>query len=85
MNRSNYFIFKNYDMFYFFNFLNNLSGDSLYTVVPIITEKGNPDDPYMVLGRTFLVSKFSLPKTIFHHIHSKNLECLKQLDEIYRI
>jgi hypothetical protein len=80
MNHSNYYHFKNYEMFYFFNFINTLSSDALFTVVPIISIKGNPEDPYMVLGRTFLVSSYSFPKTIFHHIHSTNLEALEQFN-----
>jgi hypothetical protein len=47
-------------MFGCFNFVNCLSSDALYSVIPIITESSNADDPYMVLGRSFVVFKLSI-------------------------
>jgi hypothetical protein len=58
-NKSNYYEFRGFELDNFSNFVNNLDSNSLYNVIPMISSKGNPQDPYIVLSRSILVSKYS--------------------------
>jgi hypothetical protein len=67
-NKSNYFNIRNNDKLSYLNFINSLTSDSLYTVVPILSLTGKPDKLYIVLGRSFLVSSYSSTEVIYEYI-----------------
>jgi hypothetical protein len=75
--KSNYYeINNNFEMEYFYNFITNLDNNSLFTVIPIISIKNNFNEPYMVLGKSILVTRYSSYKLIHHDIYSKYLKSL---------
>jgi hypothetical protein len=54
------------------DFLFHLKGDSLYTVIPKISMFGKDEDPYIVLSKQILMSKYSDPKTISDFLISQS-------------
>jgi hypothetical protein len=64
-------------MEYFYNFITNLNSNSLYTVIPMISINNNPNEPYMVLSRSILVSKYSSYRMIQYYIYAKYLKSLE--------
>jgi hypothetical protein len=76
-NKSHYYEIYNFEREYFYNFITNLNSNSLYTVIPIISIKNNINEPYMVLSRSILVSKYSDYKLFREYIYSKYLKSLE--------
>jgi hypothetical protein len=75
--KSHYNEINNFEMEYFYNFITNLNSNSLYTVIPIISIKNNYNEPYMVLSKSILVTKYSSYKIIQYYIYSKYLKSLE--------
>lgn len=73
-NKSNYQEIRTFEMGYFYDFITNLSHNSLYTVIPMIYIKGKPDEPYLVLSKSILVTKYSDYKLIHHYIFERYLK-----------
>lgn len=66
--KSNYFSFKEFDSYNFNNFISTLNSNSLYSIVPMISINNTQEEPYIVLSRTILVTKYSDYKTIHKYI-----------------
>lgn len=73
--KSNYHEIYNFEMEYFYNFITNLDGNSLYTVIPIISVKNS--DPYMVLSKSILVTKYSSYRAVQYFIYSRSHKSLE--------
>lgn len=77
-NKSNYFKIRNFELEYFFDFIDGLDSNILYTVIPFISIKGDPNEPYLVLSRSILATRYSDYKIIKHYIYSKYLKSLEE-------
>jgi hypothetical protein len=77
--KSNYYEIKFFEIEYFYNFVTNLSSNSLYTVIPLLSFNNNPDEPYMVLSKSILVTKYSSHRVIHHHVYAKYHKALEDL------
>lgn len=55
------------------NFLFNLDENKIYTVIPLISVNCRIDDPYLILSRQILVTKFSNP-VIIHNLICEKLD-----------
>ena len=75
--KSNYFSLVNFESQYFYEFITNLEFNSLYNVIPMISIKGHPNDPYIVLSNSMLVTRYSNHRTIQYYLYSKYLQTLK--------
>ena len=73
----NYHTFLELHISEIWKFLNQLEDDKFYAVIPLFSRNARPDQPYIVLSQTFLVSKNSNFILITKFI-SKNLN--KTLD-----
>jgi len=69
-----YYESKNFYMEFFYNFITGLSSNSLYTVIPIISVKNSPDEPYIVLSNSILVTKYSDYKLVHNYIFERYLK-----------
>jgi hypothetical protein len=70
-NFPNYFFSDSIEIKQIEHFLNNLKFDSLYTVNLMISLEGKREDPYIVLSKTILLSKYSNAITINDYILSR--------------
>jgi hypothetical protein len=50
------------------DFLISLEGDSLYTVIPVLSMYGKNEDPYMILSEQILMTHYSNPNLISYFI-----------------
>lgn len=64
-------------MEYFYNFITNLNSNSLYAVIPIISINNNPNEPYIVLSRSILVSKYCNYWMVQYYIYAKYFKSLE--------
>lgn len=53
------------------NFISKLDEDAIYTIIPIISMVGKTDDPYIILSKQILVTRYSSPKLIHEFLNSK--------------
>jgi hypothetical protein len=51
-----------------------LQGNSLYSVIPMLTINAKSDKSYIVLSHSILVSRFSNTRILEQFIHDKHLE-----------
>jgi hypothetical protein len=72
--KSHYYEINNFEIENFSNFIHNLSSNSLYTIIPIIYIKGKPDDPYITLSKSILVTKYSDYRLFHHYIFERFLK-----------
>jgi len=73
-NKTNYYEIDDFEIQYFYNFISNLNNNSIYSISPLISIKGNSEDPYLVLSKAILVTKYS--DLIRFHLYSKYLKAL---------
>jgi len=78
--KSHYFEMKNFEIEYFYDFITTLSSNSLYTMIPMISINNNPDEPYLVLSNSILVSKHSDHRMIHHYIYAKYIKSLEDFN-----
>ena len=70
-NKTNYYEIDDFEIQYFYNFITNLNRNSVYSLSPLISIQGNSDDPYLVLSKAILVTKYSDYKMLRFHLYSK--------------
>ena len=69
--KANYYNLANADLL---NFISVLQGNSLYSVIPMLTINAKSDKSYIVLSHSILVSRFSNTRILEQFIHDKHLE-----------
>jgi hypothetical protein len=55
------------------NFINSINDDSIYTIIPMISVFGKDDDPYLIISKQILVSKFSSSQLIHDYLYDRML------------
>ena len=82
--KCDYFIIPKFELNLINMFINNLREDTLYSVIPLISKYGKIDDPYLVLSRQFLVTRYSNISTITNWLADKTDIAITQfnIDEL---
>ncbi len=75
--KSNYYEIRNFESQYFYDFINDLEFNSLYNVIPMVSIKGNPHDPYIVLSNSMLVTRYYNHRIIQYYLYSKYHQTIK--------
>lgn len=52
-------------------FLNELEDNKVYSLFPLVSANNNPDEPYILLSQSFLVTNKSDPLLIARFVHDK--------------
>lgn len=61
------------------NFLSNLDNQKVYTVIPIMSINKSFDDPYFILSKQILVTRYSNPQIITQFLVNK----INRTDELF--
>jgi hypothetical protein len=62
-------------------FIQGLEDDKIYAIIPLLSKNATPEEPYIVLSQTFLVTKFSNHRLISSFINTK----LTRASDLYDI
>lgn len=65
-------------------FLSQLDENKIYTIIPVLSKNNTPDEPFIILSQTFLVTKHSSYILIKKYLHDKIILTseLYKVDEI---
>jgi len=66
-------------------FLTSLKSESLYTLTPFWSVTGNKDEPYFILSKQLLVTKYSDPTKVNKFLASKLVNTIEQFGITNRI
>ena len=75
--KASYYNLKNGDLF---NFILMLQGNSLYSVVPMLTVNAKSDKAYVVLSSSILVSRYSNIRLVSKILDDKYYEAIEDFD-----
>src|SRR6266478_697378 len=83
--KSNYYEIRNFESQYFYDFINDLEFNSLYNVIPMVSIKGNPHDPYIVLSNSMLVTRYYNHRIIQYYLYSKYHQTIKNSNKLFKV
>jgi hypothetical protein len=67
----------------FYEFFKKINGNMVYSVSPMISIKGNPNEPYTVLSKSILITKYSDCRLIQFYLYNKYQQFLKDFGVNY--
>jgi hypothetical protein len=70
------FKYKNipsFQLIHILNFINRIDDDSIYTIIPMLSMFGKDDDPYIIISKQLLVSRFSSSELIHDYLYDRML------------
>lgn len=67
----NFTIFDKQELWQYFS---NLQKEKIYAIIPILSINATPDEPYIVLSQTFLITRKSNYEIIYQHIQNKIID-----------
>jgi hypothetical protein len=76
INKQGKFNYKNIPNFlqiHILNFINRLDENSIYTIIPMISMFGKDDDPYIIISKQLLISRFSSSELIHDYLYDRML------------
>jgi hypothetical protein len=69
----NYKNIPNFQQIHILNFINRLDENSIYTIIPMISMFGKDDDPYIIISKQLLISRFSSSELIHDYLYDRML------------
>jgi hypothetical protein len=74
INKQGKFNYKNipsFQLIHILNFINRLDDHSIYTIIPMVSMFDKDDDPYIVISKQLLVSKYSSSQLIHDYLYDR--------------
>jgi hypothetical protein len=81
LGKFNYYKLDEINIFNILRFKHQLENDRIYAVIPILSKNNTPDEPFIVLSQTFLVTNKSSSSLILKHI----VDNLDKTNDLYDI